>query len=84
MATVKKNIKKVQAGGSLSNIYTGPAKTNPGVLKAKADKAKADSSVKAYKAKSDSMRQSAVTKAKAKVKMKSGGKMTKKCKYGCK
>lgn len=82
MATIKKGVKKAQAGGNFSKIYTGPAKTNPGVLKAKADKAKADSSVKAYKAKSDSMRQSAVTKAKAKAKLKSGGKM-KKCKNGC-
>ena len=81
MGTIKKSVKKAQAGGSLSKIYTGPAKTNPGVMKAKADKAKADSSVKAYKAKSDSMKQSAMTKAKAK--LKSGGKM-KKCKYGCK
>ena len=30
--------KKPQTGGSLGNIYTGPAKTNPGVLRAKADK----------------------------------------------
>ena len=36
MATVKK-IKKAQTGGKFSDIYTGPAKTNPGVLKAKAE-----------------------------------------------
>lgn len=37
---------KLQTGGSLGKIYTGPAKTNPGVLKAKADKAKATSNIK--------------------------------------
>jgi hypothetical protein len=42
-------IKKAQSGGKFSDIYTGPAKTNPGVLKAKADKAKADSNISAYK-----------------------------------
>lgn len=82
MSSIKKNIKKAQSGNNLSKIYTGPAKTNPGVLKAKADKAKADSNVKAYKAKSDSIKQSAINKAKAKAKMKSGGKM-KTCKMGC-
>lgn len=47
-------IKKYQTGGSLGNIYTGPAKSNPGVLKAKADKAKANANLAAYKAKSKS------------------------------
>jgi len=40
-----------QTGGSLGNIYTGPAKTNPGVLKAKADKIKANANITAYKIK---------------------------------
>ena len=42
-------IKKAQSGRKFSDIYTGPAKTNPGVLKAKADKAKADSNISVYK-----------------------------------
>jgi hypothetical protein len=42
--------------GKFSDIYTGPAKTNPGVLKAKADKAKADSNISAYKKKADAMK----------------------------
>lgn len=32
----------------LKNIHTGPAKTDPGVVKAQADKAKANSAVKKY------------------------------------
>ena len=40
----------------LKNIYTGSSKTNPGVLKAKADKAKSDSVVSSYKKKSDTQK----------------------------
>jgi hypothetical protein len=47
MAKIK--VKTPQTGGKFSDIYTGPAKTNPGVLKAKADKAKADSNISVYK-----------------------------------
>jgi hypothetical protein len=43
-------------GGKFSDIYTGPAETNPGVLKAKADKAKADSNISAYKKKADKIK----------------------------
>lgn len=74
------SIKKAQVGGSFGDIYTGPAKTNPGFLKVKSDKAKADSSLKKYKAKSDSVKLEAIKKVKAKAK--SGVKMGK-CKYGC-
>jgi hypothetical protein len=45
-AMSKKPKKKLQTGGNLGKIYTGSAKTNPGVLKAKADKAKATSNIK--------------------------------------
>jgi hypothetical protein len=47
----KKTNKQVQTGGSLGNIHTGSAKTNPGVLKAKADKIKATANITAYKIK---------------------------------
>jgi hypothetical protein len=53
MLKQEKKIKaKAQTGGSFGNVYTGPAKTNPGVLKAKADKAKANANLAAYKLKS--------------------------------
>ena len=37
--------------GSLGSIYTGPKSQDPGVLKAQADKAKADAIAIAYKKK---------------------------------
>jgi len=54
LADLKKGgkVKKLQTGGSLGSIHTGSAKTHPGVLKAKADKAKRDSVAVAYKANS--------------------------------
>ena len=51
MLKQERKIKKAQTGGSLGTIYTGPAKTNPGVLKAKADKMKVDANIAAYKKK---------------------------------
>ena len=52
--TVKKSpvMQKKTTGGSLGTIHTGTAKTDPGVLKAKADKAKAKANLDYYKAKS--------------------------------
>lgn len=43
--------KKTNVGGSLGSIYTGPKNQDPGVLKAKADKAVRDSVAAAYKIK---------------------------------
>jgi hypothetical protein len=51
MLKQERKIKKAQTGGSLGTVYTGPAKTNPGVLKAKADKIKANANISAYKKK---------------------------------
>jgi hypothetical protein len=51
MLQQERKIKKAQTGGSLGTVYTGPAKTNPGVLKAKADKMKANANISAYKKK---------------------------------
>lgn len=42
--------KKTNTGGKFGDIYTGPANTNPGVIKAQADKAKADAAIAAYAA----------------------------------
>jgi hypothetical protein len=43
--------KQTNTGGSLETIHTGSASTHPGVLKAHADKRKADAAVAAYAAK---------------------------------
>ncbi len=43
--------KQTNTGGSLGSIYTGPKSKDPGVLKAKADKAKRDSIALSYKKK---------------------------------
>jgi len=48
-----KSVNMVSKMYDFKNIYTGSSKTNPGVLKAKADKAKSDSAVSSYKKKSD-------------------------------
>jgi len=70
-------LKKAQTGGKFSDIYTGPAKTNPGVLKAKADKAKADSSISDYKKNAKKVFKTATDSAKARLlrvpKQKNGG-----------
>lgn len=70
-------LKKAQIGGKFSDIYTGPAKTNPGVLKAKADKAKADSSISDYKKNAKKVFKTATDSAKARLlkvpKQKNGG-----------
>ena len=50
------------------NIYTGDPKTSPGVIKAKADRAKSDSAVAAYKKKSDAAKVKAIAVAKMKKK----------------
>lgn len=82
MATVKK-IKKAQTGGSLGSVWTGPMNEDPGVVKAKADKAKADANLNKYKKKSDVQKATAIEKAKAsktgvkKPSMKSGGSVSK-------
>ncbi len=52
--------------GSLGDIYTGPDSTHPGILKAKANKAKADSAVAAYAKKAAEQKKSAIEKAKKK------------------
>jgi len=41
--------KKKNTGGSLGTIFTGPSNENPGVLKAKSDKAKAAKSIESKK-----------------------------------
>jgi hypothetical protein len=66
-------IKKAQSGKKVSgmydfqNIYTGEPKSDPGIIKAKADKAKRDSVAASYKKKFQSKRT-----------YKSGGKISKK------
>ena len=75
MATLKKLIQdaprmrgslpvKAQTGGSLGTIWTGPANENPGVVKARADKAKAEANLAKYKKKSDSQKAKVIEKAK--------------------
>ena len=70
-------LKKAQTGRKFSDIYTGPAKTNPGVLKAKADKAKADSNISDYKKNAKKVFKTATDSAKARLlrvpKQKNGG-----------
>ena len=46
-----------------SNTYTGPDRTSPGVLKAKADKKKVNTNVSAYKKKAQAQKQLALRKA---------------------
>ena len=55
---------KVSGMYDYQNIYTGDSKKNPGVLKAKADKAKTTSAISAYKKKSDAAKAKAITAAK--------------------
>ena len=75
MATLKKLIQsaprmrgslpvKAQTGGSLGTIWTGPANENPGVVKARVDKAKAEANLAKYKKKSDAQKAKAIEKAK--------------------
>jgi hypothetical protein len=67
---IKKKLPKAQAGKQVKgmydfqNIYTGPASTSPGVLKAKADKQKADANLAAYKKKVEAQKQLAIKRAK--------------------
>lgn len=46
---------KDKTGGSLGTIWTGPANEDPGVVKAKADKAKAKANLTNYNKKSKDM-----------------------------
>jgi len=68
----KKSLPKAQNGKVVfgmydyQNIYTGPNNTNPGVLKAKADKKKADANLLAYKKKVDAQKAIAIAKVKKK------------------
>jgi hypothetical protein len=50
------------------NIYTGDPKNHPGIVKAKADKVKADSALAVYKKKSDAAKVKAIAVAKSKKK----------------
>ncbi len=50
------------------NIYSGDPKKHPGIVKAKADKVKADSALAVYKKKSDAAKVKAITVAKVKKK----------------
>jgi hypothetical protein len=75
MAIKKKNLPKAQKGISTKNtmynfhkIYTGPDSTDPGVLKAKADKKKADANLLLYKKKVNAQKQAAIKKAQSKKK----------------
>jgi hypothetical protein len=70
-----KSLPKAQNGLSTKNtmynfnkIYTGPDSTDPGVLKAKADKKKADANLLLYKKKVDAQKQAAIKKAQSKKK----------------
>jgi hypothetical protein len=69
-----KKLAKAQKGKTVSgmydfqNIYTGPDSTSPGVLKAKADKAKANANLATFKKKSDAQKQLAIKKAQTKKK----------------
>jgi hypothetical protein len=48
------NVKKSSGMYDFQNIHTGDAKSHPGILKAKADKAKRDAVLASYKKKSNS------------------------------
>lgn len=56
--------KEYKTGGSLGTIWTGPANENPGVVKAKADKARSEANLAKYKKKSDNQKSKAIEKAK--------------------
>jgi hypothetical protein len=65
-----KSLPKAQKGLSTKNtmynfnkIYTGPDSTDPGVLKAKADKKKADTNLLLYKKKVDAQKQKLIKKS---------------------
>ena len=71
---IKKTLAKAQKGTQVSgmydykNIWTGPDSTSPGVIKAKADKKKADANLLAYKKKVNAQKQVAIKKAQSKKK----------------
>jgi len=68
----KKVLPKAQKGKTVSgmydfqNIHTGPNSTHPGVLKAKADKKKADANLAAYKKRVEAQKKAGVIKKKKK------------------
>ena len=68
-ATTKKSLPKAQAGTQVKgmydygNIWTGPDSTSPGVIKAKADKKKADANLLVYKKKVNVQKEAAIKKA---------------------
>ena len=67
---MKKSQPKPKVSGmyDFQNIYTGDPKKSPGVVKAKADRAKSDSVAIAYKKKSDAAKVKAIAVAKMKKK----------------
>lgn len=56
--------KKSSGMYDFQNIHTGPNSTHPGVLKAQADKKKADANLAAYKKKVEDQKKQAYLKAK--------------------
>lgn len=58
--------KKVSGMYDFKNVHTGSSSTNPGVLKAQADKKKAEANISAYKKKSDMQKSLAIKKAQSK------------------
>jgi hypothetical protein len=58
--------KKTSGMYDYGNIHTGTNATNPGVLKAQADKKKADANLAANKKKSDAQKAAAIKKAQGK------------------
>jgi hypothetical protein len=61
-----KKLKDTSSMYNFQNIYTGPSSTDPGVLKAQANKKKADANLLAYKKKVQAQKQLAIKKAKSK------------------
>jgi hypothetical protein len=58
--------KKTSGMYDYGNIHTGTNATNPGVLKAQADKKKSDENLAAHKKKSDAQKAAAIKKAQGK------------------
>ena len=68
MAMMKKTQPKPKPSTmyDLQNVYTGDFKKSPAYLKVKADRAKSDSAIAAYKKKSDAAKARAIAVAKMK------------------
>ena len=58
--------KKTNTGGSLGDLHSGSMQNHPGILKAQADKRKANANLAAYKQKSDEVKKSATEALKKK------------------